>query len=176
MRTQLKKITLSGLFLALCLLLPFLTMQISQIGKALSPMHIPVFICGFVLGAPYGAAVGLAAPILRSLFFSAPMMFPDAVCMAPELAVYGLAAGILYKVLPKKLPYVYVSLVSSMLAGRAVWGAARYLVAGIGNTEFSFSAFLAGAFTNAVPGIVCHLIIVPIVVIALRRANMIYND
>ena len=32
--------------LALCLVLPFLTGQIPQIGAALSPMHIPVLLCG----------------------------------------------------------------------------------------------------------------------------------
>ncbi len=176
MNKHLKKITFSGLFLALCLLLPFLTMQIPQIGKMLSPMHIPVFICGFVCGAPYGALVGLAAPILRSFIFGMPLMFPDAVCMAPELAVYGLCAGSLYKLLPKKIPYIYVSLAGAMLAGRAAWGAVRYLVAGIQNTEFSFSMFLAGAFTNAVPGIICHILLVPIVVMALRRAKVMYNE
>ena len=39
-----------------------------------------------------------------------------------ELAVYGLTAGLLYKALPKKIPYIYVSLILSMLIGRIVWG------------------------------------------------------
>lgn len=49
-RELILKITLSGVFLALGLLLPFLTGQIPEIGSMLCPMHIPVLICGFVCG------------------------------------------------------------------------------------------------------------------------------
>ena len=36
--------------LSLCLVLPFLTGQIPEIGSKLSPMHIPVLLCGFLCG------------------------------------------------------------------------------------------------------------------------------
>ena len=61
--------------------------------------------------------------------------------MAFEMAIYGLMTGLMYRFLPKKMPYLYVSLVVSMLAGRVVWGAARYVIAGLNNTSFTFSAF-----------------------------------
>jgi len=35
-----KRLVLSAMFLALCLVLPFLTGQCPEIGSALSPMHI----------------------------------------------------------------------------------------------------------------------------------------
>lgn len=63
---KIKKVTLAGVLLALTLLLPFLTGQIPQIGSMLSPMHIPVLICGFVCGWQYGFAVG---PLLLFLDF-----------------------------------------------------------------------------------------------------------
>ena len=50
MSNNTKRLVLAGMFLALCLVLPFLTGQIPEIGSALSPMHIPVLICGFVCG------------------------------------------------------------------------------------------------------------------------------
>ena len=50
MNDKLRKLTTAGLCLALCLVLPFVTGQIPEIGKRLSPMHIPVFICGFLCG------------------------------------------------------------------------------------------------------------------------------
>lgn len=53
-----KKLVLSALFLALAYLMPFLTGQIPEIGSMLLPMHLPVLICGFVCGWPYGLAVG----------------------------------------------------------------------------------------------------------------------
>ena len=94
-----KRLVYSALLLALALVLPFLTGQIPQIGSALSPMHIPVLLCGFVCGAPWGMAVGLIAPIMRSLLFQMPPMWPTAFAMAFELAAYGFATGLLYKLL-----------------------------------------------------------------------------
>ena len=113
-RTLYKWIT-SGVCLALCMVLPFLTGQIPQIGKALSPMHIPVLICGLVCGWPYGLVVGLIAPILRSLTFGMPPLFPTASAMAFELAAYGVFSGLLWKCLPKKVWALYAALIGAML-------------------------------------------------------------
>ena len=70
-KQSVKLLTLSGLFLALGLLLPFLTGQIPNIGKMMLPMHIPVLLAGFVCGWPYGLVVGLICPLLRSVTFGA---------------------------------------------------------------------------------------------------------
>lgn len=169
----LRRWILSALFLALCIVLPFLTGQIPQIGNKISPMHIPVLLCGFVCGAPYGAAIGFIAPLLRSLLFTMPPMMPSAVAMAFELAVYGLAAGILYKLLPKKTVYTYLSLILSMLLGRVVWGLVSVPLYMIKGKAFSFSIFIAGAFINAVPGIILHILLIPALIIALEKAGLI---
>ncbi len=170
-RTQTLRLTLAAACLALALVLPFVTGQIPQIGKMLSPMHIPVFLCGFLCGWPYALAVGAIAPPLRSVLFSMPAMY-SAIPMAFELAAYGLLTGLLYRAFPKKTAFVYITLLLSMLGGRLVWGAARFVMAGLTETEFPFSAFLAGAFTNAVPGIILHILLVPAVVLGLRRARL----
>ena len=88
-RNDIKKLTLSAMFLALAFVMPFLTGQIPQIGSMLCPMHIPVLLCGFFCGAPLGLVVGFIAPILRSFTLGMPPMFPTAFCMAFELATYG---------------------------------------------------------------------------------------
>ena len=88
-----RNLVLAALFLALALLLPFLTGQIPQIGKMISPMHIPAFLCGFVCGWPYALAVGFIAPLLRNLLFHMPPLFPTGVSMAFELATYGVVAA-----------------------------------------------------------------------------------
>ncbi len=169
MKTNVKKLTVAAMFLALCMLLPVITGGIPKVGNALSPMHIPVFICGFVCGPVYGAVVGFIAPLMRSVFFSAPPMYPMAVSMAFELATYGLFCGIFRRALPKKNIWIYPSLAVSMLVGRAVWGAARYIMAGLDGSDFDMAMFIAGAFTQAVPAIICHLIIVPPVVMAFEK-------
>lgn len=72
MKNPVQKLVAAALCLALCLLLPFLTGQIPQIGSALSPMHIPVLLCGFICGWPYALVVGFVAPLLRHLLFTMP--------------------------------------------------------------------------------------------------------
>ena len=154
----------AALFLALAYVLPFLTGQIPEIGSMLCPMHIPVLLCGFICGWPWGLAVGFIAPLLRSLTLGMPPMFPKAVCMAAELAVYGAVAGIAYYLLPKKKGFIYCALIIAMLAGRVVWGGAMYLCMGMTGGSFTLAAFTAGAFTGALPGIVIQLLLIPPIV------------
>ena len=166
---RIRKIVLSGLLIALGIMLPFLTGQIPQIGSMLCPMHIPVLLCGFFCGAPWGLVVGFLAPLLRSFTLGMPPMFPTAFCMAFELATYGFVAGFLYNKLPKKKLNVYVSLISAMVIGRLVWGAVMFVCMGLNGTKFGFDVFLAGAVLNAIPGIVIQIVLIPILVIALGK-------
>lgn len=169
MKNKTYRLTLSAMFLALALVLPFLTGQIKQIGNAFCPMHLPVFLCGFFCGPWCAAVIGFAAPLLRFVLFGMPAIVPSGIAMSFELATYGLVSGLLYRLLPKKSGYIYVSLIAAMLAGRIVWGAARALLYGFGKWEFSFPMFLAGAFTNAIPGIIVQIVLIPLLVIVLRR-------
>jgi len=170
---SMRELAISGVCLALCMVLPLLTGQIPQIGSALSPMHIPVLLCGFIAG-PYSAAfIGLIAPGLRFSLFGMPPLMPTGLAMSFELAVYGLVSGLLYKALPKKAAYIYVSLIIAMLAGRIVWGAARWGLSGIVGMPFTIEMFMAGAFINAIPGIIVHIGLIPIIVLALKKANFI---
>lgn len=172
----LKKLVYSAIFLAFAYTLPFLTGNIPQIGSALSPMHIPTLLCGFVCGWQWGAVVGFIAPLLRGLIIGMPPIIPRGLAMAFELATYGAAAGLLYRLLPKKLPYIYLDLIISMIVGRLVWGAATYVIAGLRNTSFGLSAFWAGAVANAVPGIIVQLVLIPILVITLKNAKLSLNE
>lgn len=167
-----RRMVLSALFMALCMVLPFLTGQIPQIGSALSPMHIPVFLCGFVCGWQYGAVVGLIAPLLRGTVFGMPPLFPTGIAMAFELAAYGMISGWLYRKLPPRRWSLYVSLIAAMLVGRVLWGIVRLLLAGLGGSPFTWALFIGGAFTQATPGIICHIVLIPLIVLALKRANL----
>ena len=160
-----QRLVLAALFLAMAYVMPFLTGQIPEIGSMLCPMHIPVLLCGFVCGWSWGLLVGLIAPLLRSLTLFMPPIYPTAVCMAFELATYGALAGLLHKFLPRKRPFVYVSLLISMIVGRLVWGAAMFVCMGISGKGFPFSTFLAGAVTNALPGIALQVILIPVLVV-----------
>ncbi len=170
---KLIKMILAALFLALAYVMPFLTGQIPEIGSMLCPMHIPVLLCGFICGAPWGLVIGFISPLFRSVLTGGfPPMFPAAVCMAFELASYGVVAGMLHKLLPRKKLYIYVSLIISMLVGRVVWGVAMFVCMGIKGGSFTLAAFLAGAFTNAVPGIVVQIVLIPVIVMLLEKTKI----
>ena len=159
--------------MAVGLVLPFLTGQIPQIGKMLSPMHIPVLLCGFVCGWQYGLVVGFVTPLLRSVLFHMPVLFPSAVGMAFELATYGAVSGALYSLFKKKnLAAIYITLIAAMLCGRVVWGLVSIVLYGIQGNPFTMQAFLAGAFIKAVPGIILHLILIPAVMLGVERSGV----
>ncbi len=170
------KLTYAAVCLALAMVLPFLTGQIPQIGQALSPMHIPVFLCGFLCGWPWGLAVGFIAPLMRSALFGMPAIFPGACAMALELATYGAVSGFLYRRLRSGIGSIYLVLLISMVCGRVVWGVARYAFAGLQGSSFPMKAFIAGAVTNAIPGIILHLVLIPVIVYAMQRAKLVLND
>ena len=169
---KLLRMVLAAFFLALAYVMPFLTGQIPEIGSMLCPMHLPILLCGFVCGWPWGLIVGLVAPVFRSLLTGGfPPMFPTAVCMAFELATYGAIAGLMHKILPQKKISIYCSLVIAMLLGRLVWGVAMMICMGASGGTFTLAAFLAGAITNAIPGIIVQLILVPILVVLVEKSK-----
>lgn len=170
MNKNMKNLCLSAVCLALCMVLPFLTGQIPQIGSALSPMHIPVLMCGLLCGWQYGLVIGFVAPLLRFLLFGMPPIMPTGLAMMFELASYGAFSGLLLKYLPRKLPFLYVSLIGAMLGGRIIWGVVRFSLGLVVGPAFTLPAFLSGAFISAVPGIICHILLIPPVVIGVRRA------
>ena len=169
--TLLRHLVYAAVCLALCMLLPFLTGQIPQIGSALSPMHIPVLLAGFLCGPWWAMAVGFVAPMLRHIWLGMPPLI-TAIAMSFELAAYGLFSGLLYRLLPKKTVNIYVSLIGAMILGRIVWGITMVVISGVSGSAFTWSAFIAGALLNAVPGIILHIVLIPILVMALKRAKV----
>lgn len=168
-----RSLVLAALFLALAFVLPMVTGHGPQVGNMLCPMHFPVLLCGFVLGGPWGLAVGFVAPLLRSVLFGMPPMYPIAIAMAFELATYGAVSGLLYRRVKHTLPMTYAVLLAAMVAGRLVWGLVRFVMAGLTGSSFPFSAFLSGALFTAVPGIIAQLIIIPLLLTALQKAKVI---
>lgn len=177
MRVQTKKLTLSAMFIAIGLVLPMITGQIRQIGNMLLPMHIPVFLCGLICGWQYGLTVGAVLPLLRFALFGRPLLYPAAIAMTFELAAYGFAAGFLYN-RPKQKCVItlYRSMILAMLAGRAVWGVAEIVLLGLSGSAFTWQAFLAGAFLNAIPGIIIQLTLIPALMVVLHKTQLIEGD
>lgn len=168
------KLVLSALFLALCLVLPIITGGIPTIGNMLLPMHIPVLFCGLICGWQYGLVIGFVAPLLRSVLFGMPPMYPVALAMAFELAAYGLIIGLVYGLIRKHgLAALYTSLIAAMIGGRLIWGLAEIVLLGLRGNAFTMQAFLSGALLTAVPGIILQLVLIPAVMVGLDRTGVV---
>lgn len=172
MDNRLKLLTYSAVLLATALLLPLLTGGDMQLGNALCLMHIPVLLCGYVCGPFWGGAVGFSAPLLRGLIFGRPPFMPTGLCMAFELMAYGFFAGLFYKLFPKKLPYLYISLVCSMLCGRIVWGLAQYIVLCVQGKGFTLGVFWTNGFVTALPGIALQIVLIPLLITAVNKSGL----
>lgn len=151
------------MFLALGMVLPFLTGQIKEVGDTLLPMHIPVMLCGLVCGYKYGFVVGVLLPFLRATTAGMPPLYPNAVWMSAELAAYGLVIGILYSSFHKKqMWWLYCCLIISMISGRMVWGVAKTILLGMAGKTFTIEAFIAGGVIDSLPGIILQFALVPV--------------
>lgn len=172
---RIKNLTLAAMFLALGLVLPFFTGQVPQIGNMLLPMHIPVLLCGLICGWRYGGLVGVILPLLRYALFGMPVIFPTGIAMSFELLTYGAVIGYLYAHSRWQcVRALYRCMIAAMIAGRIVWGIVEIALLGIGGSGgFTVQMFLAGAFLNAVPGIILQFVLIPSVMIALNRTGLV---
>ena len=169
-----KKLAVTAMLFAVGIVLPFMIGQIPAIGKMLLPMHIPVLLCGFIVGWQYGAVIGILLPIVRGILFGMPPLYPNAVAMAFEMATYGFVSGFLYSHAKWQCTkMLFVSLIAAMLAGRLVWAFAEVVLLGIGGNMFTWNMFVAGAFLNAIPGIIVQLVLIPLIMVALKRAKVV---
>lgn len=174
MQKSIRTLVLAAFMLALCLILPFFTGQIPQIGSMLLPMHLPVLLCGLLCGWQYGAAVGFVAPLLRYVLFGMPPIYPVGIAMAFELATYGLVIGLLYSRSRWQCVFaLYRSLLIAMVVGRIVWGVAEVVLLGLDGQAFTWELFLSGALLTAIPGIILQLVFIPALMIALDRTGLV---
>lgn len=173
MKDNVKKLVLSAMFIAIGIVLPFFTGQVKQLGDILLPMHLPIFLCGLICSWKYGLAAGFILPILRSLIFSMPPLYPNAISMAFELAVYGFIVGFIYEKAPKKnIIWLYISLIAAMLLGRLVAGGAKTVLLGMAGTPYTFKAFITANFIKAVPGVIIQLIIIPSIMLLIKKTKL----
>ncbi|MCL2753119.1 MAG: ECF transporter S component [Defluviitaleaceae bacterium] len=168
---HIQNIVLAALFLAIGLVLPFFTGG-ELFGRMLLPLHIPVLLCGLMLGPKYGFIVGAILPIVRFLMIGHPPFPIPGLPMTFELAAYGAVIGLLYNRLPKKPPFLYASLVGAMLVGRVIWGFVMAIMSSIdSNMVFSLGIFWTGAFVNSISGIALQIVLIPALILALRAAG-----
>ncbi len=167
---QIRHLTLTAVCVALCCVLPQVLPY--QINQYLSPIHIPVLMCGLMCGSGWGAVCGIAGFLLATLIGKPPIsQLPT---MLPELAVYGLVCGLGMRFVRTGKPAadVYISLGLSMVAGRIAGGIAHGIVGAVTTGGYSVSLWLTSYFVNAIPGIIAHLVLVPLLIFTLTKARL----
>ncbi len=151
----------ASVFIAFGLIIPYIFHTTGLAGAIFLPMHIPVLLCGFILGERYGTIVGLITPLLNSVLTGMPPIYPTGLSMALELGTYGFASGYTYK---NKKYNVILSLIIAMLAGRLVSGIANYLLFFMIGKQYLLPMFLTAAFVKPIWGIIIQLILIPVIV------------
>ena len=167
-----KRISLCAMCIALCYVLP-IAFHAVGLGSILSPMHIPVLLCGLICGGWSGLICGLIGPVLSSLLSSMPplMMLPR---MIPELCAYGFIGGLMMKIRTgKTVTDVYLSLAAAMVAGRLVGGIATAVFYTVTSGVYSVALWFTSYFAESIPGIVAHLILVPVLYATMEKARVI---
>lgn len=165
-------LTGTALCIAFGILLPMLFHTIGA-GPVFLPMHIPVLLCGLMFGWPYGAICGLIVPLLSSILTGMPPVFPTAAAMMLELCAYGALTGVFYQ----KLRWnVYPALICAMIGGRIISGAANAVFMNMASKPYGFAVFISGSFIDALPGIIIQIILIPFLILALEKANLIHKE
>ena len=169
MKIKTKDIVLIGLFVALGIILPMAFHAVgTDLGKMFSPIHIPALIAGALMGPVPGLLVGLLSVLASSLFTSMPP-FPYALVMMAEVGSYGLFAGLFGKFLTKDALGTFVSTALAMVAGRIIFGFAQYIFLAAKGNSYSIKAWVSSMFVTGLPAIILHVILVPIVILLLRK-------
>lgn len=171
--SSVKRASITAVCIALCYVLPLLFHMVN-IGSVFSPMHIPVLMCGIICGSGYGVFCGIAGPVLSSVLSGMPTAI-QLIYFVPELAVYGLIAGLMMKFVRtgKLLPDLYISLVTAMIVGRIIGGVAEALFYIGSGQSFTIAAIATGYFVTTFPGIICHLIVIPLLITTLMKAKLV---
>lgn len=169
--SHVKKLVLTAVCIALCVVLPMAFHAVQNAGAVFLPMHIPVLLCGLICGWPYGLVCGVLGPLLSFALTSMPPA-PILPAMMVELAVYGCVTGIMMQVVHTKKPIadLYISMITAMALGRTLAGLAKSLIFAPGTAPF---AWVTTSLVTGLPGICIQLVLIPLLIFVLTKAHLI---
>ena len=174
MNKEIKNIVLSGLFIAIGVILPPILHAVN-LGSVVSPMHFPILLCGLLLGWKYGLIVGVITPLLASLLWGNPPIVPIAIIMSVELAAYGFFSGFLYhkvKLFKNLYGNLYFSLITAMVIGRIIYASFYSLLIAFGVEGPALMGLITSLFVVGFPGIILQVLIVPPIVLIIENKEV----
>jgi len=164
---SLRHIILSGVFIAIGILLPLLLHFIPNGGKIFLPMHLPAMAAAFFLPPGYAFAIGVLTPLLSSLITGMPAMapIPIAIIMAFEIASYALVISLLRKIVYKNRKSFFAPLIAvipAMVVGRIAAGLILFVIVKFfqipGPNPITF---VWGTIITGVPGVLIQMALIP---------------
>ena len=169
--SKIKQLTISASMLALAAVTAMFFHWTGIDVMNVSPLHIPVFVCGLLCGAYYGGVVGALTPILAFLLTGRPVPFPPyAQAMIVEMAAYGVVCGFAFKNLRlPKAASLYITVAAAQLLGRVCGGAVFAVFPRPPMMPYNFDIFLADYFVKTLPAIILQLVLIPPLVLALGK-------
>ncbi len=133
-------------------------------------MHVPVIVCGFLLGSFPALLIGLIAPVASHFLTGMPPTYAVPL-MTMELALYGLVAGLTYK---KMHLNIYLALIISMIVGRLAFAAGLVILGLFIELPYGPLQFLSGGIIiTGWPGLLLQFIAIPPLVAALKRTKLV---
>lgn len=140
-------------------------------GALLLPMYLPVLLGGCLLGARWGAALGISAPVVSFLITSSigSSAMPSAErlpFMMLELAIFATVSGVFSSLIRRNSLWSVPAVISAELCGRAVFAASVIL---LGNSSPLSITSVTAQLRMGVMGMILNAVVVPAVVIAFSR-------
>ena len=160
-----KKTVFAGLFVALGVLLPVAFHALGPVARILSPMHIPVFMGGLILGPVYGLIVGVVTPVSSSFLTGMPPLMPMLPMMVAELGVYGFVSGLL-----SRRVNPWLAMLGAIICGRAMMVAVLLLFGEMLQIKAEPVAYVWSGIVAGATGIGLQLLLIPFIVKRLKLA------
>lgn len=167
MKIKTQQITLIALFIALCILVPFL-FHLVGLGKMFLPMFLPILLAGFIIEFPAAMLVGLLGPWISALATGMPPLFPTAISMCVEGVVTAGLASYLYH--NKRIPF-WIGLIVAIIAQRIARIVVLLLILPI--FGLPAKALSIADFTISLPGVLLQLLLIPPILIMLWKSKII---
>lgn len=133
-------------------------------------MYLPILIGGCLLGAKWGLALGISAPLLS---FAVTTLAGNAMPSAErlplilgELAVFAVISGLFTKKIFSNALWAFPAVLLAQLAGRATFAALSVIVGG----SFGCAEIALRGIQASIPGLAAQAVLVPLVIMILRKA------
>jgi len=142
------------LFLTMALVIPTITHRLGLNFLVAQPMHWMILFAALTYGPLSGMILGASLPVVSFLVSGMPLpvMLP---LMIPELAVYGLVAGLL-----KQRLTAFGALAIALIAGRLVFLA---LFAMLGRLDVSALQFAQMTWMPGLTAVITQIALLPLV-------------